>query len=170
MFGFALPAIPDVMVAECCWGIPSGAEHVFSYWAEGIMWYTAIFQTVLWHMPESPFIIIFETTDSCSRYMTEIMSKHNSNKNHFSLGKNWNLVLWIHTSISLQTNQRDSRDLGTPLMQAGFWILATRYALQLYYIGACTCTELPCNTVVQPLSQALKEYSHQAKPRYNQIW
>ena len=88
----------------------------------------------------------------------------------FLLGK---IKIWcfgIRTSVSLQTNQRNSGDLlGTPLMQAGFWMLATRYALQLYYIGACTCTELPCNTVVQLFSQALKEYSRRAKPRYNQF-
>ena len=151
-------------------GIPSGAEHVFPYWAEGIVWYTAVFRTVLWHTPQSPLIIVFETTDSCSRYTTEIMSKYNSNRNHSSLGKNRNLVFWIHTSTSLQTNRRDSRDLlGTPLVQAGFWMLVTRYALRLYYIGTCTCTELPRNTVVQPFLQALKEYSRRAKPRYNQF-
>jgi len=119
--------------------------------------------------PQSPLIIVFETTGSCSRYTTEIMPKHNSNKNHSSLGKNQNLVLWIRTSISFQTNRRDSRDLlGTPLVQAGFWMLAARYAPRLYYIGACTCTELPHNTVVQPLSQALKEHFRRAT-RYNQF-
>ena len=127
--------------------------------------------TVLWLThPQSTLIIVFETTHSCSRYTTEIMPKHNSNKNHSSLGKNRNLVLWIRTSISFQTNRRDSRDLlGTPLVQAGFWMLVARYALRLYYIGACTCTELPRNAVVQPLSQALKEHSRRAKPRYNQF-
>ena len=131
------------------------------------MWYTA----VLWLThPQSTPIIVVETTHSCSRYTTEIMPKHNSNKNHSSLGKNRNLVLWIRTSISLQINRRDSRDpLGTPLVQAGFWMLAARYAPRLYYMGACTCTELPRNTVVQPFSQALKEYSRRAKPRYNQF-
>ena len=34
-------------------GIPSGAERVFPYWAEGIVWYTAVFRTVLWHTPDS---------------------------------------------------------------------------------------------------------------------
>ena len=127
-------------------------------------------KTVLWLThPQSTLIIVFETTHSCSRYTTEIMPKH-SKKNHSSLGKNRNLVLWIRTSISLQTNRRDSRDLlGAPLVQAGFWMLVARYALRLYYIGACTCTELPRNTVVQPFSQALKEYSRRAKPRYNQF-
>jgi len=76
----------------------------------------------------------------------------------------------IRTSVSLQTNRRNSRDLlGTPLVQVGFWMLSARYALRLYYIGACTCTELPRNTVVQPFSQALKEHSRRAKPRYNQF-
>jgi len=48
-------------------------------------------------------------------------------------------------------------------------MLVTRYTLRLYYIGACTCTELPRNTVVQPLLQALKEHSRREKPRYNQF-
>jgi len=54
-------------------------------------------------------------------------------------------------------------------MQAGFWMLAARYALWLYYIGACTCTELPRNAVVQPLLQPLKEHPRRAKPRYNEL-
>jgi len=54
-------------------------------------------------------------------------------------------------------------------VQVGFWMLSTRYALWLYYIGACTCTELPHNTVIEPLSQALKEHSCRAKPRYKQF-
>ena len=157
--------------AERCWVFPQGLSVSFHIGPrESCGTQPSSEQCCSTRLTQSPLIIVFETTDSCSRYTTEIMSKHNSNRNHFSLGKNRNLVFWIHTSTSLQTNRRDSRDLlGTPLVQAGFWMLVTRYALRLYYIGTCTCTELPRNTVVQPFSQALKEYSRRAKPRYNQF-
>jgi len=88
---------------------------------------------LLWLTHPQSTLIVFETTHSSSKNTTEIMPK-DRNKNHSSLGKNQNLVLWIRTSISFQTNRRDSRDLlGTPLVQAGFWMLVARYALQLYY-------------------------------------
>jgi len=81
-----------------------GAERVFPYWAkESCGTQLSSEQCCGSHTlrPQSPLIIIFETTDSCSRYTTEIMSKHNSNKNHFSLKKNRNLVLWdSHVCLS----------------------------------------------------------------------
>jgi len=78
-------------------------------------------------------------------------------------------------TVFLQTNRRDSRDrLETTLVQASqrtdFWMpcfVDARYVCTAVVLGAYT--EMPCNTVIRPFSQPLKERSHHAKPKYNQF-